>query len=83
VVRTVHPVDDGNGRIARAIADMILARSEGSAQRCYSMSAQIRDERGEYYGILEQTQRGRGRDALDRVASAALTRPIARAGGAV
>jgi len=54
---TVHPFDDGNGRIARAIADMSLARSEGSSQRFYSMSAQIRDERGEYYGILERTQK--------------------------
>ena len=54
---TVHPFDDGNGRIARAIADMSLARSEGSPHRFYSMSAQIRDERSDYYGILERTQK--------------------------
>ena len=55
---TVHPFDDGNGRIARAIADLALARSEQSPQRFYSMSAQIRQERAAYYDILEQTQRG-------------------------
>ena len=55
---TIHPFDDGNGRIARAIADMTLASSEKSPQRFYSMSEQIRQERNAYYDILEQTQKG-------------------------
>jgi Fic family protein len=55
---TVHPFDDGNGRIARAIADMALARSDETPHRFYSMSAQIREERDDYYNILERTQRG-------------------------
>jgi Fic family protein len=55
---TIHPFEDGNGRIARAIADMDLARSEKSSQRFYSMSAQIRQERTAYYDILERTQKG-------------------------
>jgi Fic family protein len=55
---TIHPFEDGNGRIARAIADMSLARSEESPQRFYSMSAQIRLERNAYYDILESTQKG-------------------------
>jgi Fic family protein len=55
---TIHPFEDGNGRIARAIADMALARSENSSQRFYSMSAQIRQERNAYYDILEATQKG-------------------------
>ncbi|MFC0218680.1 Fic family protein [Pseudochelatococcus lubricantis] len=54
---TIHPFDDGNGRIARTITDMALARSEQTAQRFYSMSAQIRQERNAYYDILERTQK--------------------------
>ncbi|HLZ03739.1 MAG TPA: Fic family protein [Bradyrhizobium sp.] len=54
---TIHPFD-GNGRIARAIADMALARSEKTSQRFYSMSAQIRQERDAYYDMLEATQKG-------------------------
>lgn len=55
---TIHPFDDGNGRIARAIADMALAESENSRQRFYSLSAQIRAERNDYYAALERTQKG-------------------------
>jgi len=53
---TLHPFADGNGRIARAIADMVLAQGENSSQRSYSMSAQIREERDDYYKALERTQ---------------------------
>lgn len=55
---TIHPFDDGNGRIARAIADMSLARAEQSPQRFYSMSAQILSERNDYYDMLGLSQRG-------------------------
>lgn len=55
---TIHPFDDGNGRIARAITDLLLARADGTAQRFYSMSTQIRKERNAYYSILEKTQQG-------------------------
>ena len=54
----IHPFDDGNGRIARAISDMLLARSDGSSQRFYSMSNQILKEKKQYYSALEKTQHG-------------------------
>lgn len=55
---TIHPFEDGNGRIARTIADMQLARADASSQRFYSMSAQIQRERNVYYDMLEKTQKG-------------------------
>lgn len=54
---TLHPFDDGNGRIARAVGDLFLARADGSPQRFYSLSAQIQRERRAYYEILERTQK--------------------------
>ncbi len=55
---TLHPFDDGNGRIARAVGDLFLARADGSPQRFYSLSAQIQRERKNYYEVLERTQKG-------------------------
>jgi Fic family protein len=55
---TLHPFDDGNGRIARAIGDLLLARADRSPQRFYSLSAQIQRDRKSYYEILERTQQG-------------------------
>jgi Fic family protein len=57
---TVHPFEDGNGRMARAISDMLLARSENSAERFYSLSKYILAKRSEYYEVLKRTQRGAG-----------------------
>ncbi|MDR0564100.1 MAG: Fic family protein [Azoarcus sp.] len=55
---TLHPFDDGNGRIARAVGDLFLTRADGSPQRFYSLSAQIQRERRDYYNVLERTQKG-------------------------
>jgi Fic family protein len=55
---TIHPFDDGNGRITRALTDLLLARADGTSQRFYSMSAQILKERNSYYRLLERTQKG-------------------------
>lgn len=55
---TIHPFEDGNGRIARAIADQALAQSENTGQRFYSVSSQIRKDRKRYYDLLESTQKG-------------------------
>ena len=55
---TLHPFDDGNGRVARAIGDLLLAHADGNTQRFYSLSAQIQKDRKAYYEILERTQKG-------------------------
>lgn len=55
---TIHPFEDGNGRISRALTDLLLARADGISQRYYSMSSQIRVDRKEYYNTLEKTQQG-------------------------
>lgn len=55
---TIHPFDDGNGRMTRAITDMLLARADQTENRFYSMSAQIQKDRNQYYEILEKTQKG-------------------------
>lgn len=76
---TIHPFQDGNGRIARAIADMALAQDENSDRRLYSMSAQIKAERDDYYRVLERTQKGSG-DVTEWIAwfLACLNRAILR-----
>lgn len=55
---TLHPFDDGNGRVARAVGDLMLSRADGERFRYYSLSAQIQSQRDDYYTVLEQTQRG-------------------------
>lgn len=55
---TIHPFEDGNGRISRAVGDMVLARADGTPQRFYSLSSQIRQERENYYAELERAQKG-------------------------
>lgn len=62
---TLHPFDDGNGRIARAVGDLLLARADGSPQRFYSLSAQIQRERNAYYDVLERTQKQASLDVTE------------------
>ena len=77
---TIHPFEDGNGRIARAVADMALARADGTPERFYSMSAQIEAERRDYYEVLESSQKG-GLDITEWLAwfLNCLNRSLARA----
>lgn len=62
---TLHPFDDGNGRVARAIADLLLARADGCPQRFYSLSAQIQRDRQTYYDVLERAQKYNPEQPLD------------------
>lgn len=81
---TLHPFDDGNGRIARAVGDLFLARADGSPQRFYSLCAQLQRERKDYYEVLERTQKG-ALDVTDWLSwfIGALGRAIASAQGTV
>lgn len=81
---SIHPFDDGNGRIARAVADMALAQDEKTDCRMYSMSAQIGAERDAYYKVLEKTQKGPG-DITEWITwfLSCLQRAVWRSGGEV
>ena len=81
---TLHPFDDGNGRIARAIGDLLLTRADESSQRFYSLSAQIQRERNAYYDMLERTQSG-GMDVTQWLAwfFSTLSKAIEHAHGAL
>ncbi len=78
---TIHPFEDGNGRLARAIAELALARADGVGERYYSMSSQLEAERKDYYAVLESAQRG-GVDVSDWLAwfLGCLQRAVARSG---